>query len=90
MDFLVPLLLAISSTSILAVCYLALRLRMERQLRAEFAERIREQARKVAPDSLRCGAFFDAGLPVTFQGVDYFSKADADSAIDVYLAGHPQ
>ncbi|WP_295856411.1 hypothetical protein [uncultured Xylophilus sp.] len=87
MDLFVPVLLTISSTSLLAVGYLALRLHIERQLRAEFAERVREQARRCAPDALRYEAFFAAGGPVVFRGEEFDTKAEADRAIDACLAG---
>nr|WKF58765.1 hypothetical protein HUO10_003266 [Paraburkholderia busanensis] len=38
-----------------------------------------------ARDAARYRAFFDADLSVSFCGVDYFSKADADAAIDAAL-----
>lgn len=35
-----------------------------------------------AADARRYRAFFDAGLPITFLGQPYWTKADLDAAID--------
>ncbi len=38
-------------------------------------------------DAQRYNAFFDAGLPITFLGQPYYTKADLDEAIDSARAG---
>jgi hypothetical protein len=38
-------------------------------------------------DAARYRAFFDAGLPITFMGVEYHAKADLDAAIDTERKG---
>jgi len=43
-----------------------------------------------ARDGERYRAFFDAGLPVTFLGVEYRDKASLDAAIDAALQSHPE
>lgn len=43
--------------------------------------------REAIQDAKRYLAFFDAGLPVTFMGESYYTKADCDRAIDSYLGG---
>lgn len=37
-------------------------------------------------DARRYRAFFDAGLPITFEGEEYRTKAELDAAIDASLA----
>lgn len=39
-----------------------------------------------AKDAARYRRFFDAGLPITFMGVEYDDKASLDAAIDADLA----
>jgi hypothetical protein len=44
-----------------------------------------------ARDAVRYRTFFDSGLPICFCGVDYYSKADLDAAIDAArTAGEPK
>lgn len=38
-------------------------------------------------DAQRYRAFFDAGLPITFLGVEHRSKRELDAAIDFHLKG---
>lgn len=44
-----------------------------------------EQGEEVK-DAARYRRFFDAGLPITFMGVEYEDKASLDAAIDADLA----
>lgn len=39
-----------------------------------------------AADARRYRAFFDAGLPITFMGVDHRTKSCLDAAIDAAIA----
>jgi hypothetical protein len=38
------------------------------------------------PDATRYRRFFDAGLPITFMGIEYHDKASLDAAIDADIA----
>lgn len=38
-------------------------------------------------EARRYEAFFTSGLPVCFEGQEYYSKADCDAAIDAALKG---
>lgn len=38
-------------------------------------------------EARRYAAFFTSGLPVCFEGQEYYSKADCDAAIDAALKG---
>lgn len=38
-------------------------------------------------DARRYAAFFMSGLPVCFEGQEYYSKADCDAVIDAALKG---
>ena len=38
-------------------------------------------------DAMRYRAFFTSGLPVCFEGQEYYSKADCDADIDAALKG---
>jgi hypothetical protein len=45
-----------------------------------------EPASADAEDAARYRAFFAAGLPITFLGVDYYDKPSLDAAIDIARA----
>lgn len=40
----------------------------------------------VGPDAARYRRFFEAGLPITFRGIEYEDKTSLDAAIDADLA----
>ncbi len=45
-------------------------------------DQLRAEVERYRPDALRYHAFFASALPVCFEGVEYYSKADCDAAID--------
>lgn len=49
--------------------------------------RLRDMAASGAKDAARYRSFFDAGLPITFLGVDYRTKEELDAAIDATKRG---
>lgn len=51
--------------------------------------RLRAELEEARRDAGRYNAFFDAGLPITFLGVEYRTKADLDAAIDAALGAKP-
>ena len=50
-------------------------------------DRLRDMAASGAKDAERYQSFFDAGLPITFLGVDYRTKEELDAAIDATKRG---
>lgn len=48
---------------------------------------LRAQVDGLRADAQRYNAFFEAGLPITFLGQPYYTKADLDEAIDSARAG---
>lgn len=62
------------------------------QADAAWAVRVLKEHRRQSPGKMQANArryeaFFQAGLPVTFLGESYSTKADLDSAIDRFLGG---
>lgn len=45
-------------------------------------DQLRAEVERLRADALRYHAFFASGLPVCFDGKDYYTKADCDAAID--------
>lgn len=52
-----------------------------------FTKAQRGEIEGLRADAQRYNAFFDAGLPITFLGQPYYTKADLDEAIDSARAG---
>lgn len=48
----------------------------------------RKRAEEDAADATRYRQFFVSGLPITFESVEYRSKADLDAAMDAARATH--
>lgn len=48
-------------------------------------EYVKAEVLALRKDARRYQAFFDAGLPITFLGVEYYTKPDLDAGIDAAI-----
>ena len=51
------------------------------ELEAE-RDQLRSEVGRLRPDAERYHAFFASALPVCFEGVEHYTKADCDASID--------
>ena len=58
---------------------------MMRKAAAALAQPAREPMTDERQNALRYLAFFDAGLPITYLGVEYRNQAELDAAIDAHI-----
>lgn len=59
---------------------------MARENRSRAVVELEAEMDKLRADARRYNAFFDAGLPITYLGQPYYTKADLDAAIDATTA----